>query len=115
MALIGILNKEVWPIELQHHSVKGVFVGGCVERGVGSRFRAKAHAHFVGDYSGWICFLSEKRLICRELCLHELAHIITKHGHTDVWRKCLLTLGGTLEEVPGILGNYHPRKRTTLK
>ncbi len=43
---------------------KGLFVGGCVERGDGSRFRRKAHAHTSkrDALRGWICVLSPKRL-----------------------------------------------------
>jgi hypothetical protein len=93
------LPKDHWPIELQRPEVKGVFVGGCVARGDGSRFRAKAHAHSRGEHAGWICFLSAKRLECRELILHELAHILTGEGHTDKWRRELLRLGGTLNLV----------------
>lgn len=91
--------------------VCGVFVGGCVERGEGSRFRAKAHSHTTGDHAGWICFLSAKRLLCRELFLHEIAHVLTGEGHTDKWRERLLQIGGTLEEVPGILKSYKKRAR----
>jgi hypothetical protein len=83
-----------------------IFVGGCVKRGEGSRFRSKAHAHI---YENWICFLSEKRLASKELCLHEIAHILTKSRHTDKWRKKLLQIGGTLDEVPGILKSYHKK------
>lgn len=92
-----ILPREHYPRELQHDSVAGVFVGGCVSRGDGSRFRAKAHAHIWGQYCGWICVLSEKRLDCRELILHELAHVISRQGHTDKWRRVLLSIGGTLD------------------
>lgn len=90
---------------------KGVFVGGCVERGDGSSFRAKAHAHNeqyvkIGSskvmdengnpkewkHFGWICVRSAKRLYTRpgqpsNLMWHELAHILTPgHSHDDVWR-----------------------------
>lgn len=107
----GKLPVSHWPEELKHPEVKGVFVGGCVARGVGSRFRAKAHAHTSGEHCGWICFLSEKRLTCRMLCLHERAHIVTKEGHTKRWREYLLQIGGTLDPVEDILGDYHPRPR----
>lgn len=101
----------IHPLLSQHEEVKGVFVGGCVIRGEGSRFRAKAHSHTVGDYAGWICYLSSKWLHVRELALHELAHIATGHGHTDTWRAALIKLGGTVDAVPGVLRSYEKKKR----
>lgn len=81
--------------------LKGIFLGGCVERGDGSSFRAKAHAHTKGPWMGWICVRSRKRLMGRtgkpsNLMLHELAHLIVLQGHTDKWRECLRDLGGFL-------------------
>lgn len=96
---------------LKFPEVKGVFVGGCIERGEGSRFRAKAHTHFHGEFIGWVCVLSTKRLASRELMLHEAAHAITGLGHVDKWRAKLLQIGGTLDEVPGLLKSYHKRER----
>lgn len=109
----GKIPVAEWPVELKHPEVKGVFCGGCVARGVGSRFRAKAHAHTGRNdpHRGWICFLSDKRLTERLLCLHELAHIVTKEGHTKRWRDYLLQIGGTLDEVPGLMRSYHPVSR----
>jgi hypothetical protein len=67
---------------------KGTFVGGCVERGEGSSFRRKAHAHcFRQDkHMGWICVRSAKRLYDKQgraslLMWHEMSHVITKDGH----------------------------------
>ena len=67
---------------------KGTFVGGCVERGDGSSFRRKAHAHCYDKdpHQGWICVRSPKRLYdsagnASLLMWHEMAHIITKDGH----------------------------------
>lgn len=91
--------------------VKGVFAGGCVERGEGSRFRAKAHAHTKGSFAGWVCVLSAKRLTERMLMLHEAAHIITGLGHVDKWRAKLLEIGGTLDAIPGISKDYHKKTR----
>ena len=43
---------------------QGIFVGGCVERGEGSSFRAQAHAHTNPRtaHAGWICVRSLKRI-----------------------------------------------------
>jgi len=81
---------------------RGVFVGGCIDRGDGSSFRAKAHAHTKEPNKGWICVRSAKRLYVSgtdrpsKLMLHELAHILTGHGHDDTWRKEVRRLGGTI-------------------
>ena len=86
----------------QYPQLAGVFVGGCVKRGDGSSFRARAHAHTVHagqTMPGWICVRSAKRLYNADgrvsnLMLHELAHILTNEGHTDKFRNKLRELGG---------------------
>lgn len=108
---MAILTDDQRPAVLRRFEVKGVFVGGCVCRGEGSRFRAKAHAHTTGDYKDWICVLSAKRLTADLLLIHELAHILTECGHTDKWRAKVLELGGTLDPVPGLLRSYQKRPR----
>lgn len=94
--------------------VKGIFLGGCVERGIGSSFRHQAHAHNSprDKYFGWICVRSIKRLgeyrlvpqsdgttevqinKTSRLLWHEYAHIQTPgHGHDDTWRRKMKELG----------------------
>jgi hypothetical protein len=75
------------PAELAKYGVRGIFVGGCVDRGDGSSFRRRAHAHCqkvggqYGEWHGWICFRSPKRLWVSgtnrpsQLLWHEVAHI----------------------------------------
>lgn len=43
---------------------KQLFIGGCIERGVGSSFRHKAHAHSFKPcpHFGVLCFRSIKRI-----------------------------------------------------
>lgn len=92
---------------------KGAFVGGCVMRGEGSRFRAWAHAHcFKTDsYKGWMCFLSMKRVFNTKgepsrTAWHELAHLISGVGHTDKWRKVMKELG---QPIPKRYKKYQTR------
>lgn len=92
-----------YPVPPEMPEMVGLFVGGCIERGEGSRFRAKAHAHAssatepVQSY-GWVCVLSPKRLYMEDgrpsrLLWHEYAHIVSGHGHDDVWRRQMRDLG----------------------
>ncbi len=106
-----ILDKQDYPPELRHPKVQGVFIGGCVKRGDGSRFRSKAHSHIDGKHNSWICILSSRRLSDKMLLLHELAHIITGVGHVDKWRAVVLEIDGTLEEIPGLMKSYHKKTR----
>lgn len=88
-----------YPEFADYPEFKGLFVGGCVERGVGSRFRSQAHAHDRGGaHEGWICVLSPKRLYTAsggvsQLMLHELAHLLAPGGHNDKWRAQARALG----------------------
>ena len=96
------MPRVEYPAFQHYPELKGVFVGGCVDRGDGSSFRAKAHAHTKEPNKGWICVRSAKRLYVQgttrpsKLMWHELAHIMTGHGHDDTWRKEVRWLGGTI-------------------
>lgn len=78
--------------------LRGVFLGGCAERGDGSSFRRKGHYHWEGPKANWICIRSRKRLMTRtgkpsELMLHELAHgFAPKQWHSKTFRKKLKEL-----------------------
>ena len=84
-----------------------VFVGGCVERGEGSSFRASAHAHTkAGEFQGCICVRSKKPEILRlpdgeptNLIKHEYAHVLTLEGHTKRYWTVLASIGGYMERV----------------
>lgn len=98
--------------------VAGIFIGGCVRRGVGSSFRARAHAHNTHSkrsfdiHADWICVRSLDRIgqwhgvpqddgstlviIVKpsRLLVHEYAHILChNHGHDDKWRQTMKKLG----------------------
>ena len=103
------LPRSAWPADLQHPEVHGVCIGGCAVTGkrLGS---LHAHAHTHDAYRGWICFRSRVTFAERLTRLHELAHVVTREGHTKRWREFLLQIGGTLDAVAGCR-DYHPRRR----
>ena len=109
---IIILPQEAWPEDLQHPEVRGVAIGGCGS--TGRRLgRNHAHAHTHGESRGWICFRSGVTFQERTTRLHELAHVVTREGHTKRWREFLLQIGGTLEATEGCR-DYYPRKRAKV-
>jgi hypothetical protein len=71
-----------------------------------------AHAHRTqeGKYI-WICVrkprevLREDSLQVSNTMIDELAHILTGHGHDDVWRRMVRKLGGRVPH------NYQKRER----
>jgi hypothetical protein len=104
-----VLPRSAWPADLQHPEVKGIAVGGCGPKGT-RLGRLHAHAHTRGESRGWICFRSNVSFAEKMTRLHELAHVVTREGHTKHWREFLLQIGGTLDAVAGCR-DYHPRKR----
>ena len=100
----GVIDRCDWPEALRRPDVephvRGVFVGGCVCRGVGSSFRAKAHAHLDGPHAGWICYRSTRWWHVDLLHLHEVAHLVSgEQHHNDRYRQVLVDLGGQVEPV----------------
>ena len=93
---IAELADELFTDEVFKAGFRGIFHGGCIERKEGSSFRAKAHAHIKGNYKGWICFRSAKRLKQKWIVIHELAHVITGHGHSKKFYQCVRRLGGKI-------------------
>lgn len=94
-----------YPIPDEMPFLMGLFVGGCVERGVGSSFRAQAHAHCYEDdpLRGWVCVRSPKRVYMADgqrpsrLLWHEYCHIVSGSGHNDRWRMHMQALGQPIE------------------
>ena len=100
------LEYGVHPAPANMPEIKGIFVGGCVQRGVGSSFRRTAHAHFRKDdpHYGWLCFRSPKRVYSAsgkptQTLWHEYAHILagSSAGHGPRFQKVLRDLGQTRE------------------
>jgi hypothetical protein len=98
------MNLMVYDPRLERYpQVKGIYVGGCIDRGEGSCFRASAHAHcFPGNLNfGWICIRSRHKIYNSKgefsrLLIHEIAHIVSRSGHNDKWRETVHSLGGAI-------------------
>lgn len=116
--LKGVLPRSQWPKALSgegkpladYHELKGIFLGGCVERGVGSSFHYAAHAHccwppsdnrseraaMTRKWFGWICIRKPERVSEHDLMMHELAHLLTSdRRHDDGFRAMAVKLGGS--------------------
>lgn len=63
----------------------------------GKRQEVAAHAHTEGSKRdlGMICAKTLSEL--RELLVHEMAHLVTRTGHDDPWRRSVHRLGGKVE------------------
>jgi hypothetical protein len=93
-----------------------VFIGGCVERGIGSSFRHQAHAHnsIEDENFGYLCIRSIKRIGRYEeiknedgtvtikvtkpsqLLLHEVAHILSPGSyHNKTWLSRYIEIGAS--------------------
>jgi hypothetical protein len=86
--------------------VIGVYVGGCIETGLGS-IKANAHTHIgtIDPHRGWVCFQHPENLANANTRMHELAHIRTGAGHADKWRVEMTRLGQPISP------RYQRRKR----
>src|SRR3990172_8864944 len=94
------MNLIVYDDRISRYGVK-VYVGGCVERGEGSSFRRKAHAHVdkLDRFKGWICIRAKRRVYSRNgkpsmLVWHEVAHCLVPSycWHNTTWNKKRLEL-----------------------
>lgn len=85
----GIVPREHWHKVLKDFPCRGVHVGSCID---GKRISHSAHAHTSGEFEGWICFRSHNVFHNHSTVVHELAHVITRQGHTKRWFECLKRL-----------------------
>lgn len=97
-----------------------IFIGGCIERGIGSSFHATAHAHNrEGDeHFNTICIRSVKKLgkyheekdkdgkliivvdKPSQTLLHEIAHLLVPNqGHTKKWLNIYISLGASKAKI----------------
>jgi hypothetical protein len=95
---IANLPDELMTDEVFKAGFRGIFVGGCIVRKEGSSFRATAHMHMDPKYPyfGWICIRGKKRAAQKSLLIHELAHLISKEGHTRKFYETVRRLGGRI-------------------
>jgi hypothetical protein len=99
------IGTGIQPVPMMMPEVAGIFVGGCVERGVGSKLNpnkiALAHAHIGTEASrGWICYRSPQIFQNPQYAYvlwHEYAHIMSNEGHTQMWRQVMYQLGQAAE------------------
>jgi hypothetical protein len=90
--------------------LKGLAVGYCIKgqewddnannpNELGAGKKEHAHAHFGNDdrYDGWICVRRNDELGRYDrvsgTLMHELAHLLSRHGHDDSWRRWMKRLG----------------------
>jgi hypothetical protein len=93
------------PVPDDMPGVRGVFLGGCVANGIGTRLgngrrpHHRAHAHLGKEdpFHGWVCFQNPEFLQIPQLRAHELAHVTTDQGHTAAWRAEMTRQG---QEIP---------------
>lgn len=109
-------DAGVKPVPSDMPGVRGVYVGGCVRRGIGridletSCPEAHAHNHRRSPHFGWVCFQLPEYFEDKATRAHELAHIrVPGEGHTDRWRAEMIRLGQVIEP------RYQPRRRTPKK
>ena len=96
-----ILPKSKWPkYLLQFKQLKGICCGKCKDGDIIKH--AHAHCKPYTKVRGWICLRNKSMIRNRFLMLHEIGHLLAgyKNSHNKVWRKAVLSIGGTLNEFP---------------
>jgi hypothetical protein len=83
---------------LEHRSLRGVAVGGCIETGKPLPSLVIAHAHVDADHlHGWLCFADIADLNPTTVT-HELAHVLRRnYRHDEAWKRTVRKLGGRVE------------------
>lgn len=100
---MSILKKTDYPRVLKAYpQIKGVSFGKCISDKTNrwyEPYQVLAHTHVGEDdpHHGWMCFRDRYLLRDKQLVIHELAHLLTGHGHDNTWRDKVLELGGHLD------------------
>jgi len=109
-------DAGVKPVPSDMPGVKGIYVGGCVSRGLGNLSlktscpAAHAHNDPRDEHFGWVCFQVPEYVNDVRIRQHELAHInVPCEGHTDKWRAEMVRLGQPIPD------RYKRRTRKTTK
>lgn len=99
-----IKNRKKFPaIVQQYQCLKGISIGGCVDKKnrIGQGIIAHAHSAKVQysrsshKFCGWIC-CSHKKDLTRDTLLHEVAHLLaaSRASHGKQWLSKLVEIGG---------------------
>lgn len=80
------LVKNLPPFMRGYEELLGVHVGGCVLGGEWDKEHS-AHAHIQGWGTGYICMPSMEQFFTETTLIHELAHVLSKRGHTLNWAR----------------------------
>lgn len=105
-----ILPRALYPAAIKPHArrIRGVCLFGCIDPSGATPLRAEHEAHVHVDrsarvaFEGWICIRTARALGFRELLLHEVAHLLTRRGHDERWRRKVREIGGKLGPVWGL-------------
>ena len=86
-----------------HPAIKGIALRSCAEQDGPSANEIAAcdvlaHAHYGGEYQGWICIRNLRDYNATTL-RHEIAHLVRGNKrHDEAWRQQVRVLGGRIQE-----------------
>jgi hypothetical protein len=119
-----IKDRKKFPIEVRHHQcLKGISIGGCVnkKRKIGKHATAHAHCRINDKYRGWICF-HDKSQIKTQTIYHEVAHLLVNSTkrishHGKIWFDKFIEIGGKInkEKYGEHLGYHFPWLKKYMK
>lgn len=117
--MIKITKRSEFPKCVQKFKeLKGICIGGCVDKGFSMLDRHVAHAHcWHQKNQGWICLRYKYQLRQKQTMLHEVAHLIANKSsrtpfHGKKWKATLCEIGGSYKEYSYALS--HNRREISL-